>query len=217
MPKNPAERSAPNSYRSKSSTTSQRRERELALQHQRQQRWRIVWVAGTVIVVVIVALAMLSSRPRATSITQGEAPNFILPSTTGNAVSLSSLRDRPVLLYFSEGVGCDACFYQMVDIEAHQAEFTRLGIAVLPIVMNPIDQVRQQMARFGLHDPYLIDSTGQVSSEYHVLGTGMHAGLPGHSFVLIDAQGRLRWEASYPSMFISPANLLSKIESHLGK
>ncbi len=145
----------------------------------------------------------------------GKAPAFTLTSTSGRQVSLSSFAGKNVLFYFSEGVGCDACFYQMVDIEKHLADFTAKDVTVIPIVMNPAPQVVQEMSRFGLKTPFLIDTTGQVSSEYHVLGTGMHANLPGHSFVLVDSSGDLRWTQSYPSMYVSSKDILSTISSYL--
>ena len=43
----------------------------------------------------------------------------------------------------------------------------------------------------------------------------MHAGLPGHSFVLIDRQGRQRWYGEYPSMWLAPQDLLDEIRGNL--
>ncbi len=213
MARTPASRGGPVVYRAKQSGSARRRQLELAQKRQRRLRW-IAWIAIASVAVFVVTLAMLSSRPT-TSVAKGAAPNFTLLNTSGQAVTLSSFRSRPVLLYFSEGVGCDACFYQMVEIEAHQAEFTRLGVQILPIVMDPVDEVRQEMVRFGLHDPFLIDPIGQVSSAYHVLGLGMHPGLPGHSFVLINSRGQLLWEENYPGMFVSSADLIRQIQSVL--
>jgi hypothetical protein len=43
----------------------------------------------------------------------------------------------------------------------------------------------------------------------------MHPGLPGHSFVLIDAEGTQRWYGAYPSMYLSSADLAEQIRRHL--
>ena len=56
---------------------------------------------------------------------------------------------------------------------------------------------------------------GTVSTEYGTIGKGMHAGLPGHSFVLIDKTGKQRWYGEYPSMWLSNADLLKEVHSHL--
>jgi hypothetical protein len=71
------------------------------------------------------------------------------------------------------------------------------------------------MAVFGVRTPYLIDATGSVSRGYGVLGKGMHAGLPGHSFVFVDARGMQRWYGEYPSMYLSAAGLIAQVKAHL--
>ncbi len=137
------------------------------------------------------------------------APAFTLTSTDGRPVSLSDYRGRDVLLYFNEGVGCDACFYQMADLEKNGQQLAANGLTVLPIVVNPADVVRGEIARFGLRTPFLIDANEQVSNAYGVVGTGMHENLPGHSFVLVDGSGRIRWRGDFPSMFVSTNQLLA--------
>lgn len=144
-----------------------------------------------------------------TTATGGQAPAFTLTSTDGSSVSLSDYRGRDVILYFNEGVGCDACFYQMAELEKNGQQLAAKGLTVLPIVVNPPDDVRREIARFGLRTPFLIDASEQVSNAYGVVGTGMHANLPGHSFVLVDGSGRIRWQRDYPSMFVSANQLLN--------
>src|SRR6266511_2498519 len=72
-------------------------------------------------------------------------------------------------------------------------DFTSAGVTVLPIVMNTADQIRSDMNANHVTTPFLLDTDGAVSRAYGTLGKGMHAGLPGHSFVLIDATGVQRW------------------------
>ncbi len=145
----------------------------------------------------------------------GRAPGFTLTSTSGSSVSLSDFSGENVLLYFNEGVGCDACFYQMVDLEKNGQQLADAGITVLPIVANPPGQVQGEMDRFGLRTPFLIDADTAVSKAYGVLGKGMHANLPGHSFVLVDGSGRIRFAREYPSMYISTADLLAALKPAL--
>ncbi len=144
-----------------------------------------------------------------------QAPPFTLMSTGGNRISLSDYAGQNVLLYFNEGVGCDACFYQTVELEQHAQELSQAGIIVLPIVVNPMQQVKPALDEFGITWPYLIDADSKVSAEYGALGTGMHANLPGHGFVLIDRSGEMRWSGNYPSMYISTGDLLSEIRPYL--
>ena len=85
--------------------------------------------------------------------------------------------------------------------------FADAGIAVVPIVMNTADQINADRERLGVATAFLLDD-GTVSAAYGTLGTGMHEGLPGHGFVLVDAEGMQRWYGNYPSMWIDPKDLL---------
>lgn len=180
------------------------------------------WNRRAIVISAIVALAigavvaamMFSSRSQQTSDTK-LAPAFTVTNTAGETVSLADIKGRPMLLYFNEGVGCDACFYQQVDIEKHAAQLDALGVTVLPVVMNPADEVKPELARFKLTTPYLIDRDGSVSAAYGVLGKGMHGGLPGHGFVLIDGNGVIRWQGEYPTMFLSASELIDNISQNL--
>jgi peroxiredoxin len=145
----------------------------------------------------------------------GMAPDFTLASTAGTPVSLTDYRGQDVLLYFNEGVGCDACFYQMAELEQNGGALADAGLTVLPIVANSVDQTRGELGRFGLRTPYLIDDRTQVSQAYGMLGQGMHANLPGHGFVLIDGSGQIRWTREYPSMFVSTDDLLADMSPFL--
>jgi peroxiredoxin len=164
--------------------------------------------------VVTTALLVTGASPLQHRLARS-APGFALPSTSGRTVSLSGYRGHDVVLYFNEGVGCDACFYQMRQLEQDAAQLRAAGITIVPIVMNPASQVRPELAAFAIRTPYLIDATGAVSRAYGVLGKGMHPGLPGHGFVLIDARGIERWYGEYPSMYLSPAGLIAQVRAHL--
>lgn len=146
-----------------------------------------------------------------------KAPAFALASSAGGTTSLSDYAGRNLLLYFNEGVGCDACFYQTVELEKRQADFDEASVSLAAIVVNPMDEIRPQLDRFGISTPYLIDEGAAVSKAYGVLGKGMHANLPGHGFVLIDETGQIRWEKEYPSMYARADEILSQIEPFLGR
>ena len=173
--------------------------------------WGLLAVIAGVGLVLFFYFGSRSARPSGGTVAARRAPTFTLASTTGGNVSLSDYAGKKVLLYFSEGIGCDACFYQMVDLEKNAKQLSDAGITVLPIVMNPVDQVRSEEQRFGLSTPFLVDADGSVSKAYGVLCKGMHANLPGHSFVLIDGLGRIRFQKEYPSMYVSTADLLSSL------
>jgi peroxiredoxin len=161
-------------------------------------------------------LVLLGGRPEpGGGAADGTAPPFTLASTGGGSVSLADHRGHGVLLYFNEGVGCDACFYQTVELERNGARLEDADVTLLPIVMNPLADTAAEVRRFGLRTPYLIDADGSVTRAYDMLGTGMHASLPGHGFVLIDGAGRIRWKQEYPSMFVSTDDLMGALGPYL--
>lgn len=175
---------------------------------------RLIWGVAIVAVAGLIGAMMWSSRTTSDA-TSRLAPEFTLIDTSSNTVRLADFRGRNVVLYFNEGAGCQSCLLQMADIERNAARFSAANITVLPIVMNSAEQIRADMAANGVRTPFLIDSGGTVSKAYGTLGKGMHAGLPGHSFVLIDAGGIQRWYGEYPSMYLSPADLLREVRTHL--
>ena len=181
-----------------------------AVRTRRVRRW-LAGVAG-VVAVGLIAFGLWSARPTGGD-TATTAPDFTLPTTDGGSVTLSDLRGGPVILYFNEGAGCGSCTVQMAEIEKNPG-FADAGITVLPIVMNTAEQILPDMETFGVTTPYLLDD-GTVSAAYGVLGKGMHEGLPGHGFVLIDADGVQRWNGDYPSMWLDPADLLKEASSRL--
>jgi peroxiredoxin len=187
--------------------------RVAATRRQRRRRG-LLWAIAGVVVAAIVGGMMWTARSTSSSVTR-TAPDFTLTDTSGASVHLADLRGRNVVLYFSEGAGCQSCLMQMAAIEQKAAEFAGANVTVLPIVMNTADQIRADMAANGVKTPFLIDADGTVSQAYGTLGKGMHAGLPGHSFVLIDSQGVQRWYGEYPSMYLAPADLLTQIRQHL--
>lgn len=185
-------------------------------QRQHDRRRKVVMTSASALIVVlivaVVAAALLSAR-ETTSSDLGPAPDFTLQASDGASVTLSDFRGSPVVLYFSEGAGCGSCLQQMAEIEKDPA-FAEAGITVLPIVMNTAEQISADMATYGVTTPFLLDD-GTVSEEYGTLGTGMHEGLPGHSFVLVDADGQRAWSGNYPSMWLAPQDLLKEVQARL--
>lgn len=197
-------------------------EREAVLEQLRhtqdasERRRRLAIRIGSLVlflaVVGAVVAALLSARPVVDNQATAATP-FTLPTSDGGTVSLADYAGGPVLLYFSEGAGCDACLVQMAEIEKDPG-FAQAGIPVLPIVMNTAEQINADRERLGVTTPFALDD-GTISDAYGTLGTGMHAGLPGHGFVLIDGDGVQRWSANYPSMWIEPSELLDIVNDAL--
>jgi peroxiredoxin len=209
-----ARRSQPHGPRSTPVAKARAGRTRAAATRARRRRRHPVLLYGVAVALAVLIGAMMWSARETSDATSRPAPDFSLADTTGATVRLADYRGRNVVLYFNEGAGCQSCLLQMVDIERNAGRFAAAGVTVLPIVMNGAAQIRADMAANGVRTPFLLDD-GTVSATYGTLGKGMHAGLPGHSFVLIDAQGVQRWYGEYPSMYLSSADLLEQIRTHL--
>ena len=203
------------SHKAAEHSRNERRARAEQAMHERGHR-RLnvtIMVVALVTVVGVVTAMMLSSRPESSDATRA-APGFTLTDTSGTRHTLADHRGENVLLYFSEGAGCQSCLVQMGEIERQGEAFADEDITVLPIVMNTREQITKDMSVNGVRTPFLLDD-GTVSRAYGTLGKGMHAGLPGHSFVLIDKHGQQRWYGEYPSMWLAPQDLLKHVRERL--
>jgi len=127
------------------------------------------------------------------------APDFTLPEpATGNQVSLSDQRGKPVLVVFS----CNHCPYVLHIIDAFVElanNEQRQGLGVFMISANDVtgypQDGPQQMAEFarkhGFEFPYLYDESQQVAKAYRAACTP--------DFFLFDEQHRLVYRGQFDS------------------
>ena len=86
---------------------------------------------------------------------------------------------------------------------------------VQPPCGDEVSAVKTAATSAATADPFPQAAMVTASTAYGTIGKGMHADLPGHSFVLIDKAGNQRWYGEYPSMSLSTADLLKEVRSHL--
>lgn len=85
---------------------------------------------------------------------------------------------------------------QVADLEG-SAEFNDLGIALVSVTHDTLPQLSSAAAQFGVHTPLLSDAERRVTEAYGVLEWAMASGEPGHTFVLVDGAGTVRWIRDY--------------------
>jgi peroxiredoxin len=152
------------------------------------------------------------------------APDFTLTAADGSAFRLADMSGKQVLLYFHEGLGCGPCWQQIDAIQADLARFKTVGAdQVVAISTDPAAAQSQRAQRTGITLPTLADPDRSVSGAYGTLAYGMMNGaLPGHTFILVGADGRIRWRADYGgapnyTMFVADDTLLAELRRALGK
>jgi len=151
------------------------------------------------------------------SLLNNPAPDFNLESFSGERVSLSDLNGKNVVIFFSEGAMCyPGCWAQIDAFVDDAKKFAGKNTEVYTIVVDPkkdwqsaVDQDKK-MANANV----LLDIGGKVSSAYGMLTveSSMHRGqFPGHTYVVIDKEGVIRYELDDPNMGINNSQLLAQI------
>ncbi len=193
---------------------------------------------GTLIAAAVLALLgasfvvprLFENQPAATSAAHGGHPmgtgdgpeigsriSFVERDVMdGREISSQSLRGKKTLLFFSEGVMCQACFVQIRDIEQVGAELGKKGIGLVSITPDSAKVLRQAIDEYGISTPMIADDDRDMSAAFDTLGRGMHSDTPGHAFVLVDETGKVVWQRDYwldpyRTMYVKPAKLLADL------
>jgi len=150
------------------------------------------------------------------------APDFTLPDVNGGTFTLSSYRGRAnVLLFFNEGLSCAPCLNQMTDLDQMNSQFTKLDIVVVSITGDSINLLASWAHSSGpQHSTVLSDQNLGVSKAYDMLGPDksmMPGTAPGHTFILVDKSGVIKWRQDYgPSvMYVPNDQILATIRKAL--
>jgi len=152
-----------------------------------------------------------------TSLLSKEAPDFTLESYDGKQVNLKQLRGKKVVLFFTEGLMCyPSCWNQMAAFGKDPA-FNAADTVTLNITVDKKDEWRQAVNRMPdlTKTTVLFDSNRVVSNEYGVLTlpSSMHKGqFPGHTYVILDRNGIVRFIKDDPQMAIRNDELKEKLQ-----
>jgi len=126
------------------------------------------------------------------------APDFELPCTPDQRVSLSSLRGQPVILAFYPADWSPVCGDQMALYNQILPEFRRAGAQLLGISVDGAWCHAEFSAQRQLHFPLLADfePKGAVARRY---GAYRQAdGICERALFVIDAQGNIAWSHLSP-------------------
>ena len=136
---------------------------------------------------------------------------------TGRPITSKSVYAHRTLLFFSEGVMCQACFEQIQGIQQVGDQLATRGIQLVSITPDSTGELEQAAQQYGITTPLISDSSRAVSKAFNTLGQGMHADTPGHAFALI-YRGKVLWyrdyyQPPYRTMYVQPKRLLAEIPS----
>ena len=97
-----------------------------------------------------------------------KAPDFTLPDQDGNPVKLSSLKGKPVVLYFYPKADTPGCTTQACGVRDHEADYAKAGARVLGVSPDPVKKVKKFHDKQALNFTLLADEDHAVADSYGV-------------------------------------------------
>ncbi|MHC1709978.1 MAG: redoxin domain-containing protein [Methanomassiliicoccales archaeon] len=98
-----------------------------------------------------------------------KAPDFLLPDDSGNAIRLSELCQRGVvlLMFYPADFGM-ICSIQMGELRDLYDDFISAGVLILPLGTNSVRSHAAWKESMRLPFPLLADEDGKVTREWHM-------------------------------------------------
>ncbi len=123
------------------------------------------------------------------------APDFTLPSDSGESITLSALRGRPVVLYFYPKDDTPGCTAQACGIRDAWGDFEQRGAVVLGVSPDSENSHVTFKQKYGLPFTLLADPDHTVADDYGVWVEKSYAGRTywgvERSTFVIDADGTI--------------------------
>ena len=123
------------------------------------------------------------------------APDFELLTDEGTSLRLSSLRGRPVVLYFYPADDTPGCTTQACALRDDFPEFESRGAVILGVSPDSVESHRRFKAKYNLPFTLLADTDHQVAEQY---GVWKEKSMFGRSYMgverttfVIDPEGRV--------------------------
>ena len=99
--------------------------------------------------------------------------------------------------------------------------FQSLDVGFLSIAFDTPEELSQVSREYGTKIPLLTDRDHSVSEDFDVLQWAVASGEPGHTFVLVDENGKVVWIQDYGApenrgvMYVPVDELVMEIKNHL--
>jgi peroxiredoxin Q/BCP len=122
-----------------------------------------------------------------------QAPDFTLPSTDGEMLTLSALAGRKhVVLVFYVGDNTQDCTRQLSSLRDDAPELEGMDILVVGINPAGVEEHTRYCAQLGLNFPLLHDAGGQVALQYGAFNPDRSVQ---RSVYVVDKEGLIRFAA----------------------
>ncbi len=132
--------------------------------------------------------AIAAQRPAVGDI----APDFTLPSTSGDDVTLSASRGREaVLVAFFPLAFTSTCTAELCAFTDDYDRFAERGVRVLPVSVDSVPTLREFRTKHSISVDLLSDFHREVARRYDVLLAERFFAT--RAYFLIDREGVVRW------------------------
>jgi peroxiredoxin Q/BCP len=125
-----------------------------------------------------------------------KAPDFTLPADDGTKVKLSTLRGKPVVLYFYPRDDTPGCTREACSFRDRKDQLAGLDVRVLGVSTDDVASHGRFRDKYALNFPLLADTEHQVAERYGAWREKTRFGKTSmgvqRSTFLIDAEGVVR-------------------------
>ena len=125
------------------------------------------------------------------------APDFTLPSTSGEQITLSELRGRPVLIAFFPLAFTSTCTAELCGFTDDYAAYAEHDVVVLPTSVDSVPTLKEFKAKYDMKVDLLSDFKRETSRKYGVLSEERFHST--RAYFLVDREGILRWAFVEPN------------------
>ena len=99
-----------------------------------------------------------------------KAPQFSLPASTGETISLADAAGRKVVLYFYPKDDTPGCVKEACSFRDANADLRAAGVEVLGVSADSLKSHRRFVEKYSLNFPLLSDEEKTVSTAYGAWG-----------------------------------------------
>ena len=160
--------------------------------------------------------AMAANSDALNSLIGKPMPDIQLSDKDGKVYTATDFKGKNTVLFFNEGLMCyPACWNQMASFGGDQ-RFNSDQIQAISVVVDSAKDWQTAIAKMPqlAKATTMFDANANASRQLGILTTAssMHRGsLPGHTYVVIDKEGVVRYVFDDPNMAIANDMLFAKI------
>ena len=157
-------------------------------------------------------MTTITQAPNAVPRAGTVAPDFTLPSTSRERVTLSQLRGKQVLIAFFPLAFSPTCTAELCEMRDDWDDFLARGLVVLPISVDSTYSLKEYKQKYGMKVDLLSDFKREVTILYGVLNEDRF--FSNRAYFLIDRDGTVRWAhvEENPSLKRTNKEILAEVD-----